>query len=87
MSHTQVRHILFACYQVFSFWNDASYFLWGSVSGGARSTMILRVSGLLPISGPPMLTLILWMNQAWELVGPHSVDDPSLGIGSGPHPG
>ena len=49
--------------------------------------MILRVSGLLPISGPPMLTLILWMTQAWELVLGLILDDPSLGIGSGPHPG
>ena len=66
------------------------FVVWGvepPVSGGARSTMILRVSGLLPISGPPMLTLILWMTQAWELVLGLILDDPSLGIGSGPHPG
>ena len=58
--------------------------------------MILRVSGLLPISGPPMLTLILWMTQAWELVwasfwmtkawelvlGP-ILGDLGLGIGAG----
>ena len=52
--------------------------------------MILRVSGLLPISGPPMLTPILWMTQAWELVLGPILGDLGLGIGaglthSGPH--